>query len=123
MISTIILINRGIEALNSTSERHTFLELIHEYFLYSMFVVLSDDFFEQFFGLAGMPEAFIIVINEQDAFVLEIYDSFFVDDHFHNIPFLDQSISKILLEHINSFSDALHKKNTYPNKLNKYFSP
>ena len=110
MISTIILINRGIEALNSTSERHTFLELIHEYFLYSMFVVLSDDFFEQFFGLAGMPKAFIIVINKKDAFVLEIYDSFFVDDHFHNIPFLDQSISKILLEHINSFSDALDKK-------------
>ena len=123
MISTIMLINRGIEALNSTSERHTFLELIHEYFLDSMFVVLSDDFLEQFFGLAGMPKAFIIVINKKDAFVLEIYDSFFVDDHFHNIPFLDQSISKILLEHINSFSDALHKKNTYPNKLNKYFSP
>lgn len=104
-----MLINFGIEALNSTSERHTFLELIHEYFLYSMLVVFSDDFLEQFLGLACMSEALIIVVDEEDALVLEINDPFFVNDHFHHIPFLDQPIGEVLLKHVHSFSDALHK--------------
>ena len=108
MISTMMLINFGMEALNSTSERHTFLELIHEYFLYSMLVVFSDDFLEQFLGLACMSEALIIVVDEEDALVLEINDPFFVNDHFYHIPFLDQPIGEVLLKNVHSFSDALH---------------
>ncbi len=92
--------------LNSKSGSPTFLHLVQENLIYALFVLFGHALREQLLRVAGVLQALVVIVDEQDALVFEIHDPFLRHDFSHDFSLAKQFFRHPFLEKIELLGDA-----------------
>jgi len=63
----------------------TFLDLVHEYLFNSTLIVFWDKIGKDLLGLSCVFETLVVVIDEEDQFVLKINNPLIIINHFYSV--------------------------------------